>query len=123
MLEKDELYIYYKFLFGYVYSLSQNKEITEDIVQDTFVKAMENIDKFNGECKVETWLCKIARNLYISYIRKKANQEQPEVPERDSEENFVEDLMDRENARYVMRALHQLPEPYKESAAKKAIGW
>lgn len=75
MLEKDELYIYHKFLFGYVYSLSQNKEITEDIVQDTFVKAMENIDKFNGECKVETWLCKIARNLYISYIRKKANQE------------------------------------------------
>lgn len=114
MLEKDELYIYYNFLFGYVFSISKNKELAEDIVQDTFVKAMENIHKFKGECKVETWLCKIAKNLYISYVRKKDNQEKPELIEKASEDNFIEHLMDKENAKYVMKALHQIPEPYKE---------
>lgn len=121
-MEIDELYIYYKFLFGYVYSLCKNKELSEDIVQDTFVKAMNNIHKFKGECKVETWLCGIARNLYFSHIRKKDNQNVSELSEQASEENIIEYFIDKEKVKSVLKAFHQLPDPYKEVFSLHVFG-
>lgn len=54
----------------YVLSLCRNESISEDIVADTFCKAIKNIDSFQGG-KILTWLCTIARNTYLDYIKKK----------------------------------------------------
>lgn len=69
MEEIENLSRYYKIVFGYVFSLCENKELTEDIVQDTFVQAILHEKSFRGDCKVETWLCQIAKNLYYSHLR------------------------------------------------------
>lgn len=113
----NDLYRHYKYLYGYVFSLCQHKETTEDIVQDTFVKAIININKFRGDCKIEVWLCQIAKNLYISHTRKKDNQNQSlleEVQHRDGKEDFVLSMENRDMAKRIAKILHQLPEPYKE---------
>lgn len=111
----DDLYRHYKYLYGYVFSLCQHKETTEDIVQETFVKAITNISKFRGDCKIEVWLCQIAKNLYISYTRKKDNQTQLLSEEiKQGNEDFVLILENRDMARRIAKILHQLPESYKE---------
>ena len=74
MTELERLYnTYFKDVYLYVYSLSGNKHIAEDITSETFLKAINSIDSFKGTCDVRVWLCQIAKNSYYSYLRKNKN--------------------------------------------------
>ncbi len=63
----ENFIIVYKFLI----CLTHNKEIAEDLTQETFCKAIENIDKFRGNCKMSVWLCEIAKNLWFNELKKR----------------------------------------------------
>jgi RNA polymerase sigma-70 factor (ECF subfamily) len=60
----------FSILKGYVLKLTCNKELTEDIVQDTLLAAVVHIDSFIPKAKFSTWLIKIATNKYRDYLRK-----------------------------------------------------
>ena len=60
----------YQFVFKYLLVLSKDKHLAEDLSQETFLKAIEKIKTFKGECKFSTWLCKIGKNLYLNYLKK-----------------------------------------------------
>lgn len=47
-----------------------NEQDAEDILQETFIKAMQNIDQFQGRSKVSTWLYRIAVNESLMFLRK-----------------------------------------------------
>lgn len=67
----DELYKgTVKLLFSIVYPIVQNKEATEDIIQDTYMKAMNRLDSYNSNYKFSSWIGQIAKNLAIDYQRK-----------------------------------------------------
>ena len=112
MEEIENLSRYYKIVFGYVFSLCGNKELTEDIVQDTFVQAILHEKSFRGDCKVETWLCQIAKNLYYSHLRKRNRQGPSE--QGYTENDFVHKLEEKDTAKNMLKVLHELPEPYRE---------
>ena len=63
----ENFLIVYKFLV----CLTHNKEIAEDLTQETFCKAIENIGKFKGNCKMSVWLCEIAKNLWYNELKKR----------------------------------------------------
>ncbi len=70
-VELKELYQEYALpVKKYVLSLCRNETIAEDVVADTFYKAIKNIDSFQGG-KVLTWLCTIAKHTYFDYVKKK----------------------------------------------------
>ncbi|MDT0159683.1 RNA polymerase sigma factor [Bacillus sp. AG4(2022)] len=65
--------IYYEYsdkIYGYIFMYVNNKEIAEDLTQDTFIKAYKHFHQFNGESHIFTWLVRISRNVAIDYIRK-----------------------------------------------------
>ena len=62
---------YANIIYKYVYSLSKSKDIAEEITQETFLIAVENIKKFRGECKISVWLCQIAKHAFFKYIKKR----------------------------------------------------
>ena len=62
---------YSKLVYNYLYKITNNKELSEDLMQETFYSAIKNINSFNNKCKISTWLCQIAKNKYINEIRKK----------------------------------------------------
>lgn len=62
--------LYFKDVYYYILSLSRNERLAEDITSETFLKALNAIDKFRGETKLRVWLCQIAKNEYFSYLRK-----------------------------------------------------
>jgi RNA polymerase sigma-70 factor (ECF subfamily) len=67
----DESYDeYVSIVFNYLMSLTLNPELSEELTQDTFVKAYKSIDAFDGRCKMSVWLCQIAKNSYFSYRKK-----------------------------------------------------
>lgn len=70
----EEIYIRYaRRLYLFIYSKCRNREMTEDILQTTFLKAIENISSFRGECDIYTWLCKIALNSLFREMKKKSD--------------------------------------------------
>ncbi len=59
-------------LFSFIYSKVQDRDITEDIFQDTFIKVIRTLKKgnYNEEGKFLPWVMRIAHNLVIDYFRK-----------------------------------------------------
>ena len=70
-MNMEEIYKkYYLKIYKYLLYLSYDQDLAEELTQETFYKAIININKFRGDCKLETWLCIIARNLYYKYQKK-----------------------------------------------------
>ena len=51
---------YGMFVFKYLMSLCGNADLAEELTQETFYRAIRSSGKFDGNCKVSTWLCQIA---------------------------------------------------------------
>ncbi|MFO1445634.1 RNA polymerase sigma factor [Bacillus sp. Bva_UNVM-123] len=58
-------------IYGYIFLLVNNKEVAEDLTQESFIKAYKCLEQFNGESQLFTWLFRISRNVTIDYLRKK----------------------------------------------------
>ena len=56
-------------LYRYLFQLSGNPEIAEDLVQDTFLKAYDHLESYKGE-NIRPWLYRVAHNSYIDWYRK-----------------------------------------------------
>lgn len=57
----------------YIYSLCKDSYLADDIVSETFYKAIKNIDSFYGG-NMFTWLCTIGKNIYFNHVKKKESQ-------------------------------------------------
>lgn len=67
----DELYRQYsQIVFHFLYTKCRDPALAEDLMQDTFLKALESIDNYDGSCKVSTWLCQIAKHLLYQHWEK-----------------------------------------------------
>lgn len=70
----DQLYRNnFSIVYSFIYNITNNKSLTEDITQETFLKAYNHIDSFRHESKVSVWLNKIAYNSLIDHKRKKSS--------------------------------------------------
>ena len=107
---------YFPLIYRYAYSLCRSEALAEDLAQETFLKAMRHIGGFRGDCRLEVWLCQIAKNTWYTYQKKHA-RELEELPY----EPFTGDG-DREAAMELHRALDSLEEPYREVVSLRALG-
>ena len=64
---------YFDTVNKYLFCLTHNNDIAEDLTQETFCRALKNLNKFKGECKISVWLCQIAKNIWYDYYRKNKN--------------------------------------------------
>ena len=122
MDEFEELYReHFSGVYRYALSLCRNAALAEELTQETFFRAMENMDGFRGQCSLFVWLCQITKNQYLTLCRKRKHLSEEEAPEA-SGEGPEADLFDREDARQLHRLLHGLPEPYKEVFSLRVFG-
>jgi len=113
--EFEEIYSkYFMDVYRYVLCLSKNESIAEDITQETFFKALKNINGFKGDCKMSVWLCQIAKNTYFSHYKKKqlfeSVNDAADLIDTSFEQKFIAD----ENIFEIHKVIHKLEEPYKE---------
>ena len=118
-MEFEEIYsTYFNDVFRYIRRLSNNEHIAEEITADTFFKAMRSLDSFRGDCDIRVWLCQIAKNSYLTYLKKSGKIDITEDVEflniPDSTETVEEQLVKKEEAMQIQMLLHHIPEPYKE---------
>ena len=68
----EEIYTeYFEVVYKYLICLTHNSDLAEELAQETFYKAILKINTFKEECKISTWLCKIAKNLWLDELKKK----------------------------------------------------
>lgn len=114
---------YFKDVFLYLKSLSQSNEIAEEITAETFFKAMRSLDNFQGTCDVRVWLCQIARNSYLSYLRKNKRMVNiDKIGEIADEFDFIQFLSDTKDSMEIHQIIHSLNEPYKEVFMLRVFG-
>ena len=124
MTDFQEVYdLYFREVYRYALSLCRNESIAEEITQETFFKALQKLDSFDGKGKVSVWLCQIAKNTYISMCRKNKHLD----PDADmlllpGKGSMEERFFDRETAFAIHKALHALEEPYKEVFSLRTFG-
>ena len=57
-------------VYYFLLSLSRNVHVSEDLTQETMLRAILNIKTFKGNCKLSVWLFQIAKNLYFEWYNK-----------------------------------------------------
>lgn len=101
-------------VYRFLLKMCGDPHLAEDLMQDTFLKAIEKIDTFDNRCKLTSWLCLIAKNTYFDHLRKIRRRPTTDLDDEMSAPSFEEKLLRDETAREIRMAVHQLAEPYKE---------
>ena len=106
-------------IFKYLFCLTNDINISEDLAQETFCKAMKNINNFKGESKLSTWLCEIAKNLWYDELKKKryrnvSFEENINLVENTSKENDEEKAILNEDKINIYKKLQKLDEQTRE---------
>ena len=116
-MDFEEIYRrYFGDVYRYLLRLSGSETAAEDITSETFLRAMQALPRFRGDCDVRVWLCRIARNTYFSTRRDPDNQpmEEPGEERAGSAPSPEEETLRREEGRRLRQLLHGLEEPYRE---------
>lgn len=118
----EQLYeAYYMQVYSFVMTLAKNCDAAEEITQKTFFKVMTTDKKYQGNSSELTWLCAIAKNLFLDELRMQRKREvlNPEQPLDFSMEKTV---VDEDSAFRIHQVLHALEEPYKEVFQLRVFG-
>ena len=112
----------YEAVYRYALSLCRNETEAQDITQDTFLKAMQAKNGFRGNSSVYTWLCAIAKNIWLEKMRKESRlvSMERELPERGT--SLEEKITNEDTAMQIHKFLHIIEEPYKEVFTLRVFG-
>lgn len=113
---------YFKNVRAYAYSLCLDSALADDITQETFFKAFKNIDKFRGECKIDVWLCQIAKNTYLSLLRKKKTVPLEDYKDHIASGGIEEAAETSAISKTILKALREIGSPYSDVFYMRVLG-
>jgi RNA polymerase sigma-70 factor (ECF subfamily) len=111
-------------LLRYLVYLSGNRELAEDLFQETWIRVLERGHQYDGEHEFSTWLYAVARNLTIDYLRKKSSlsldglmedEEHAPLEPADPRPMAWEVVQQHEQAERISAALVSIPAEYRET--------
>jgi RNA polymerase sigma-70 factor (ECF subfamily) len=110
-------------LYSYAMILSRNRAEAEDLVQETYVRAMQAMGRMRVDSNIKGWIFAILRNIWFNQLRKRRNSPQmieTDVgygvanniiePSKESHDLYVSKL----EAEQVRAAIHELPAEFRE---------
>ena len=107
---------YQNMVYSLALKLLKNAEDAEEMAQDTFVKAFQKLDTYEGKSKFSTWLYSITYNACISELRKRRIQFSSLEDQRFSDQDemkmydYFSETKKEDQERYLNLALGKLPE-------------
>lgn len=113
---------YGDFVFKYLMSLCREETLAEELTQETFYRAIRSAGKFDGSCKVSTWLCQIAKHLWYQELDRRRRRREEPLRENGMNDGLENAYCRREQTMEVMKAVHILEENAKEIFLLRSIG-
>lgn len=108
---------YAKPVYRFLLSMTADEDLAEELLAETFYKALRHIDRFEGRCSIYTWLCRIGKNEYFRERRRSRRLVQMPSGESVTADDVVsmeERAEDRDVYCRAAKAVDRLPEPYRE---------
>jgi len=111
-------------LLRYLVYLAGNRELAEDLFQETWIRVLERGHQYDGKHEFSTWLYAVARNLTIDYLRKKSplsldglmeDEEHAPLEPADTRPMAWEVVQQHEQAERISAALVSIPAEYRET--------
>ena len=104
---------YFETVKRYLFCLTHDNDIAEEITQETFYRAVKRINTFKGECKISVWLCQIAKNIWYNELKK--NKKREEIIKKnfnfETIENQLENIIISEDSKLeIYRKIQKLDE-------------
>lgn len=120
----EKLYeTYYMRVYSYVMTLAKKQHIAEEITQEAFYKAFTAKSAFRGESNALTWLCAIARNLFLDEMRRQSKKVETEPDINASDDIDIQHEVEDHDASYrIHLALNELEEPYRKVFELRIFG-
>lgn len=120
----------YEAVYRYVFSLCRNETQAQDITQETFLKAMKAYQTFEGASSLYTWLCAIAKNLWLNHCKKSRREicsdemisVQTHTIQNQMEVSVETNILEKDATLHIYKIVHQLQEPYKEVFSLRVFG-
>jgi RNA polymerase sigma-70 factor (ECF subfamily) len=84
-----------KSAFTKVYQITKNRADTEDVMQDTWIKAFIHLNTFDGRAKFSTWLTRIAINSALMVLRKRRSRPEASLESTDGETWQIREIVDQ----------------------------
>ena len=124
-ISEKALFAEYKAVYHFALTLCKNEDEAQDITQETFLKAMNSYGKFKGNSSLYTWLCAIAKNVFINNCKKHNKENLIDEYENTyitDNKSIEKGFDDKETTRVIHIILHSMSEPYKEVFTLRTFG-
>ena len=109
-------------VFRFLLARTGSADLSEELTQETFYQAVKSIDRFDGSCRISTWLCGIAKNVHLTYLRKQKDtlpiDDALGLQQGSAEETAVRNSEVSE----VLSAIKKLPDPGGEILRLRIMG-
>ena len=122
MQSMDEIYREHaQTVYRYLLSKTGNPDISEELTHETFYLAVKGIDRFDGSCKISTWLIAIAKNALSTWRRK--NPETDLLENVTAETASAENLVISEDGQIeIIKMIRLLPDDAREVMYMRILG-
>lgn len=108
----DDIYEQYaKSVYRYLFSLTSNADIAEELTQETFYQAIKNMDNYRGESSPQVWLCAIGKRLWFKELERRkriATVDEEKLLYIAAPNDLEKDYENRENRLTLYRAIQKL---------------
>ena len=123
MQDFEEIYKnYYTQVYAYIRKICADENLAEEITQETFFKVLKKIDSYHGDCKLSVWMCQIAKNTYLSHLKKQKKYTDVSLEAIPETSQFEQKIFDKEMAMQIHEILHKMEEPYREVFWMRTFG-
>ncbi len=125
-LNMEQIYhSYERMVYQFLYVRTHDAQWSQDLMQETFLRAVTSISRYDGSCKLSVWLCQIAKHVLWQELRKKnrteaveLNESFPDVQHPDGETHALR----HENRMELYHAIHKLSEKEREVVLYRITG-
>lgn len=111
-------------VFKYLMTLCNDEDTAQELTQETFYQAVRSAGRYDGSCKVFTWLCQIAKHLWYRELERRRRKGTTELNENlaSSGADLSETVSIREEKMELFRKVHILDETAKEVVLLRLTG-
>ena len=124
MEDMEQIYNEYSMqVYRYIYSLCHDILLSEELTQETFFRAVKNLNSYNGNCKLYVWLCQIAKHVWYQELNKRKKNFSSKLDENTIVTNSLEeDYLIKESKINFFKNLHDIPDSLREVVFLRILG-
>ena len=127
MHDRDMAQVYETYaptVYRYLFCLTRDHALSEELTQETFYQTIRGIGKFRGDCKLSVWLCQIAKRLWYKELRHRKSAVHLPLEEEKliSRQDVEGDYLEKADRAEFYRQLHLLDEATREVMYMRLTG-